>query len=274
METHASLTEREKLTMYAPRPRHRLFLIFFVFLGLLQFACGPVARVTPQAPSATPTPEAPAGITLDASGLAQDVTTEIVPAEPYSGGGAWWKGTPQTRLLTLEGYPVAKHERKPQIFIYPVGELALANLNMARVAADLQALLQTRQAGDQLPFLPLANESQVLHAQVQYLDFKNGRGVRYLVQLNQGLEPINNEELIYTFQGLTRDGKTYIAAVLPVTHPDLPANSRGNEDTRQAKNDYAAYLSQVVTLLEGQPAGSFTPDLGQLDTLIRSIEVK
>ena len=125
-----------------------------------------------------------------------------------------------------------------------------------------------------MPFLPLFNAQQVMHAQVQYLDFKNGNGVRFLTQFDQAPLPINNFELIYTFQGLTRDGKYYIAAVLPVTHPDLPANNQVAAQQASELNDFPAYLAKTVTWLDQQPAGSFTPDLAKLDALIQSIEVK
>jgi hypothetical protein len=230
-----------------------------------------------QAPSLPPTQPsggAPADITLDYSVVSQDVTVETVAAQPESAGGPYWEVAPQYRRLTLQGYPVANHLLKPQIFIYPVGDLASANENAAKIAADLQTLLQTQQTGDRLPFLPLINASQVMHAQVQYLDFKSGKGVRFLAQFDQAPLPVNNYELIYTFQGLTGDGKYYIAAVLPLTNPELPAGPQVGEQQAKALNDFPGYLSGIVTLLNRQPAGSFTPGLDKLDALIRSIEVK
>ena len=143
---------------------------------------------------------------------------------------------------------------------------------MGKTAADLQTLLETQQVRDQLPFLPLVPSSrQALDAQVQYLDFKTGKGVRFLTQFNNGLVQINNTELIYTFQGLSSDGKYYISAILPVTHPELPDTSRVDEQL--VLNGFQDYISKTVTLLNQQPAGSFTPDLNKLDELIRSIEV-
>lgn len=267
--------------------RYPLFA-FFVTILLLS-ACQPAAVTTspqltqpPAQPTATPvtlvtqTPtqpsgEAPADITLDYSAVAQDVTVETVPAQPANGA---MPAGPEYRRLTLQGYPVANHLHKPQIFIYPAGDLASANENAGKMVTELQALLQTQQAGDQLPFLPLFNAAQVMHAQVQYLDFKSGKGVRFLTQFDQARLPINNYELFYTFQGLSSDGKYYIAAVLPVTNPELPATSEVNEQQAEALNDFANYLSGVVTLLNQQPADSFTPDLDKLDKLIGSIEVK
>ena len=109
---------------------------------------------------------------------------------------------------------------------------------------------------------------------MEFPDFKSGKGVQFLTQLNQGMGLISNNELIYSFQGLTNDGKYYIAAILPVTHPELPADPKAGEGQIQDLNDYPAYRSSMITLLDQQPAGSFTPDLSKLDALVRSIEDK
>jgi hypothetical protein len=234
----------------------------------------PTAQAATAVQAAQPPSSAPGEITLDLSGVAQDQLVETVEALPDSAEEPFWEAAPQYVRVTLQGYPVAAHLMQPQIFIYPAADLALANENAGKIASDLQALLQTRQAGERLPYLPQYNAAQVLHAQVQYLDFKNGKGVRYLTQFDQAPLPVNNFELIYTFQGLTSDGKYYIAAVLPVTHPDLPANQQVSAQQIAEMNDFSAYLAKTVTWLDQQPGASFTPDLAKLDALIQSIEVK
>lgn len=233
----------------------------------------PTAAV-PTTPPATAAPTAaPTGITLDVSGVAQDVSVETVPAVAASAGGPTWDVAPEFRRLTLQGYPVAQHMHKPQVFVYPVAEMAASNEGLGTMLANLQALLQSRQPGEYLPFLPLFNATQVMHAQVQFLDFQNGSGVRFLTQFDQAPLPINNNELFYTFQGLTSDGKYYVAAVLPVTHPDLPAGSQVTQEQADAMNDFPGYLAKLTDLLNGQPPERFTPDLSKLDAMIRSLAV-
>jgi hypothetical protein len=255
--------------------KNRIYSI--IILTILLSACQPASRPVDTQPTQSPVQPslaAPTGITLDYSSVAQDGTIETVAAVPASSGGPYWQAAPQYRLLTLQGYTVVNYLMKPQIYIYPVSDLTSANENAGRIVTELQDLLQTQQAGDQLPFLPLLNETQVLHAGVHYLDFKGGKGVRYLTQLAQGMVPVNNNELIYTFQGLTSDGKYYIAAVLPVTNSELPADSKLSNAQTKALNDYPTYRSGMFTLLNQQPAENFSPDLNKLDALIRSIEIR
>jgi len=234
----------------------------------------PVVLPTQPPAEATQPPASTTGdITLDLSGAAQDVTVETVEAVA-SADGPTWAAAPEHRRVSLVGYPASNHLVQPQIFVFPVADLAGANERAGQMATDLQGLLQARQPVDQMPFLPLTNDVQVMHAQVQYLDFKNGSGVRFLTQFNQGPVPINNVQLIYTFQGLTGDGKYYIAAVLPVTHPELPATSEVTAQTTEELNNFQTTVAETVTWLDQQPGSSFTPDLAKLDALIQSIELK
>lgn len=271
--------------------RHHLstLLIACAVVTLLLCACQPVNAVPTTVPSEQPAADAPTGqplaatqpasdasadIMLDLQGTAREMTIETIAAVPASAGGPFWEAGPQHLRATLQGYLIADHMMKPQIFVYPLADLASANEAAGKTVSDLQALLQTRQAGDQLPFLPLLNMKQVMHPQMQYLDFKNGQGVRFLTQFNQAATPINNIEMIYTFQGLTSDGQYYIAAVLPVTHPELPATQQVDAQQAAEFNDFPAYLTKTITWLDQQPASSFSPDLAKLDALIQSIEVK
>ena len=88
---------------------------------------------------------------------------------------------------------------------------------------------------------------------------------------SQGMMPINNQELLYTYQGLTSDGHYYVAVVLPINLPGLPADA---QDTNNLPSDFAKYVADTADLLDQQPAGTFTPDLVKLDAMIESIEVK
>lgn len=272
---------------------YRWHISLLIMIGALTVgACGTVqlgventptgASPQPTQPQALPTATETGGgseatgaaegtITLDYASLAQDVTVETVPAQPAGPDAPYWAAGPEYRLLTLQGYPVATSLHKPQIFVYPVAEMASTNEGMARIAADLQALLETRQPGEILPYLPIYNAGQVMHAQVQFMDFKNGSGVRYLTQHDQGTLPINSYELVYTFQGLTDDGRYYVAAVLPVTHPDLPSS---DAVIPEIVNDFPGYLARTAAMLDQQPADSFAPALSVLDALISSMEVR
>jgi hypothetical protein len=232
------------------------------------------ATLTPAGSSGTPQ-GAKVQVQVQTDGLAQSVLTEVVPAVSDTANSPYWEVLPEYTQLTLAGYPISSHLLKPQIFIYPAAQLAAANPGAGKIASDLKELLKTQQVGKSLPFMPLFNAQQVLHAQVKYLDFQNGKGVRFLTQFDQAPLPINNNELFYAFQGLTSDGKYYVAAVLPVNLAGLPADNKvTGQEPKEFSQDFPAYLTNMANQLNNQPAASFNPDLDVLDAMMESLTVK
>jgi hypothetical protein len=225
--------------------------------------------------AASPTAESSLPYSLDNNGLATSVKMETVAAVPASDNAPYWEVLPAYTRLTLQGYPISNHMLEPQIFIYPVKELEQANEGAGKIVASLQSLIDSPKEIPHMPFLPLFNASQVMHTQIQYLDFKKGHGLRYLTQFDQGIMPINNYELIYTYQGLTNDGKYYVAAVLPVSHPSLPADDKvTGKEPPNFTNDFPKYLSKLTSTLNAQAPDTFTPDLTKLDAMFSSLEIR
>ena len=273
--------------------RLRLLVVLFA-LSLLLTACStaPLATALPTNTAipavtmqltATPVPQntlIPVSdglpqISLDTGNLAASIQTETLAAIPASDNSPYWEVLPAYTRLTLQGYPTDNPNMQPQIFVYPLEELGLINEGARQIVLQLQSLLQSQQEEKTMPFLPLVNAAQVLHVQTQFLDFQNGKGVRYLAQFAQGIVPISNDQLIYTYQGISSDGKYYVAAILPVNHPILPADGKitGNEPP-EFSSDFPAYLANVTTNLNAQSADSFSPNLEQLDAMLSSLTIK
>ncbi|MDO9087687.1 MAG: hypothetical protein Q7U53_15875 [Anaerolineaceae bacterium] len=262
-----------------------VIMIACAIIPLLITACQPTApsidvvEETPVSPTvqvseSTEPIEEPLSINFELSDLAQGKTVETVAAVQPNKESPYWEIMPEHLLVTLEDYPVSSHLMKPQIFVYPVAELSEFNASTAQMVLDLQTLLNDQQVKESMPFLPLFNAAQVMHSQLAFVDFKNGNGVRFLTQFDQAPIPLNNMELIYTFQGLTDDGKYYIAAIFPINHPDLPNDNQVSSDQEFEAEKFVAEMAESVEKLGQLPVSSFTPDLSKLDTLIQSIEVK
>lgn len=277
-----------KTTIYQP-----LFALFVLLLATL--AC---VRATPTPPPAVATPiEVPVGaatpepglpptaaptpipttagrmVTFEnvrfsvPTGLAQSEFGEIVPPAT---DGTPWDVTVQHIKFNFSGYPQAGALHQPVIVVYPTTGFDPA----ADTIANLKDLLAARPAdANPMPFLPLSNAAQMFRAQVKYLDFENGSGVRYLTQFGQGIWPVNNRDMFYTFQGLTADGQYYISAILPVAHSALPASGEG-ADLAKLGEDYPGYIAGIRSQLDAQPESSFTPSLATLDALVQSIRIK
>lgn len=205
----------------------------------------------------------------------QNAVSETVAAVDGTNAEPFWEILPEYTTITLEGYAQSDSIYEPQVFLYPVEALTAVNDTAAIEINKLQTILETQPdltMSDTLPFLPLSGDQQATFARADYLTFTNGSGIRYLTQYAHAESPINNQELVYTFQGLTDDGQYYIAAVLPISHPDLPATA--DEAPIEEANSYDTYLAGVIEQLNAASADAFTPNLDTLDSIINSLSVK
>ena len=226
-------------------------------------------------PTAIPVTGDDLELSLDTGRVATGFQAETVEAKSAGESTPYWEIMPEYKRVILQDYPISDHLMQPHIFIYPVEALKRVNESAGDNVVLLQSLLQLHEDISALPFLPLLNARQVIHAQTKYFDFKNGQGLRYLTWYSQGVVPVNNYELIYTYQGLTSDGNFYVAAVLPVNHPSLPADGTiTSNEPQEFNSDYDTYLTNVVTNLNQQAASTFFPDITQLDAMMSSLEIK
>jgi hypothetical protein len=225
--------------------------------------------------------------------------TLIVPPELASGASgteilrndgeeaAFWQKSPGHWEISLGNYYTLQGKfHQPKIYVYP----AQAYAEMVPPAFEsihcLNNILYSPAAPiqiDQLPTVPFFNAQQVFAAHIQPISFQNGSGVRFVTEYSQYLAPVNNHELFYQFQGVTRDGAYYIIAIFPIIAPELaetsdpaavlPTNGIASPDVNDPNADWEGYYRAITELLNATPADSFSPQLGQMDALIQSMVI-
>lgn len=207
--------------------------------------------------------------------LAAGAAAETIPEMSATDLPPWELG-PEHLLVSLQGYPLTGTLHQPGLYIYPVEDFARINPTAGTIFADFRKIMQERPAAaqnDYLPFLPLFNAAQIMHARLGYLDFQNGSGYRFLTQYGQDIFPICNGRLFYTFQGMTHDGAHYVAAILPVNHANLDACEVEVVDP-VLYDTFLQYIANMEASLAEDPPAMFTPDLNALDQLVQSLSVK
>ena len=210
--------------------------------------------------------------------IAQSVNMSTVPGqnmgEDYMPGETY----PTYFEFTFNNYTVADHFHTPKIIVYPVEEYRAISTSASERIDSLQLALMNHPGGgviSNLPFLPMWPAAQMFSAQVGYFDFQNGSGVRYLTMYGQAIYPVDNQNLFYTYQGLTNDGRFYISAVLPVVHLGLPDDGSSQIDDWMAfENNWETYINDTVNWLNAQDAGSFFPGIDLLDGMMASFKVE
>ncbi len=177
----------------------------------------------------------------------------------------------------FSGYGVLDHFHTPKILIYPVDEYRTISPYTSDIIDRLQQTLISKPGGGTMsdfPHLPMWNAAQMFAAKVTYYDFKNGSGVRFLTMYGQDVYPVDNQNMIFTYQGLTSDGRFYISANLPLTHFGLPYDgSSVMGDYMTFHENWDTYIADTVAWLNAQDPANFFPDISLLDEMMASFEI-
>jgi len=216
--------------------------------------------------------------------IARDVTTAVIPANSGDPDGPGWDTHAAFLQFLFEGYQPelgyfqAAVQPVPQVAIYDAQEYASLSWVAAMEIERLKTLLAERPfpINDAIPFLPLLNAAQDLQAQVAYLDFEGGSGVRFITHYGQEPRPYVNDELLYTFQGLSADGRYYVSATFPINAAILPdsfTDSPAADDYETFSRNIATYQAETTKALNQLTSSDFTPDLTLLDGIMQSLTI-
>lgn len=213
-------------------------------------------------------------------------TVETIPAVLPDAEGGPLMVYPEHHQVVFEGYPLSDKYFEPLLRVFPVEEFAALSEQTTSSITRMKELLglQVLEEGDSIPLLPGYNMAQVFKAQVRFMDFENGSGVRWLTELAQYSAAVNNRDLFYSFQGITRDGKYWVSLMLPVnaaylqetwdstTVPDggVPHPAAGSPNLEAELEEYYRLM---LLLLNNTPDAGFTPALNCLDALVQSIRI-
>lgn len=210
--------------------------------------------------------------------IAQDAVFEVVPAsdDEQTPTGP----VPEYTEITFQNFQEGTGwvETGQYIHVYPAVTFpADPNAPFTQALEDLRAVLAARpNAPDHdLPMLPVVTASQILRSQVQYLDFANGSGIRYITAAGLDVSPLSEQVLFYTFQGLTNDGAYYLAAIFPIQSGVLPPvpEAMNAQQYEEFAAGYETYLAEVTAQLDAVAPESFNPSLPLLDSVFTSMTI-
>jgi hypothetical protein len=219
--------------------------------------------------------------------LASSASTETIPATDEQNGGPW-AVAPQHLEFKLNDYSLpAGYFSTILIDVYPAQDYANAyagaNISLQRLHTVLSNP-SSLPSNDGLPQVPFFNAASMFAAQVKLLKFNNGNGVRMITQYGQAVGPVANNGTFYHYEGLTNDGKYYVVAILPIEAKFL---SNGNDPSAQVPADgipfpgynytdpavFNNYFKAVTDKMNATQDDSFSPSLGTLDLLVKSLQI-
>ena len=204
--------------------------------------------------------------------LASTVNAGTMPAEGDVNSEMW--SSPEHRLFSFNDWVLADAFHTPSIRIYPVADFRAINSNVSERMDELLSAIATQSEDDEfIAVADLFNAAQFIRSQVEFINFQNGTGVRFLSQYGQAAGSIGWPNLFYAFQGFTDDGAYYISVILPVNHPSLPHPDDVTMDNAFYDN-FMNYAAEMSIQLNGENPGEFVPSLFLLDELVESLLVE
>ena len=170
-----------------------------------------------------------------------------------------------------------------QVYVAPIQEYKDSDDFAAATISEMETMLNQKPPAveDCVPELPLSDffrvcDHQQFTSNIGYFDFQNGSGVRFVsVYGIQDMAPVDNEHLIYVFQGFTDDGKYYVKVIVRLLHSQLPEIGEIPEDI-YAATDYTVveqYFEGFEHMLNDSEE-DFSPTLEWIDAFIESLRVE
>lgn len=211
----------------------------------------------------------PEDVRIDAAPVARTVSGQLLPPVRYvAGTAAPLNGQPVRLRLRFDGEPLpaAVNPLQRQVLVYPLdayralfpaGEQVLLD---ERVTALRRLLAEQPEFLDaeEIPVLPEPEKAQEFRARIRYLRFDGGTGVAFITRYPAGADS-SAAPLVWTFQGVTDDGRYWISVFHPIQAPGLP--ERG-----------PAYA--VARHLDATHPDKFHPSPDTLAAVVRTLRVR
>ncbi len=192
----------------------------------------------------------------------------------------------------------ANSKKSPaEIAVYNIDEYKKAfSLDTNYVEIITESLLELQQIIDNsgklksygvsdLPFVLFSDAQQDFYAKAKIINFRNGNGLLFLTQLSQDVSIINNERLVYIFQGITNDKQFFVYGEFPVSAEGLPDTDTDSFENykipeifygeKYAENKKAnnKYRAKIATKLENLKNDKFSPNLSKIESLLFSLKI-
>lgn len=211
----------------------------------------------------------PEDVRIDAAPVARTVSGQLLPPVPHvAGAEPPLNGQPARLRLRFDGEPLpaAVNPLQRQVLVYPLaayralfpaGEQVLLDQHIAA----LRRLLAERPEfvdGEEIPVLPEPEAAQAFRARIRYLRFDGGAGVAFITRYAAGAASPAGP-LVWTFQGVTDDGRYWVSVFHPVDAPGLPGTG-------------PPYV--VARHLDATHADDFRPSPDTLAAVARTLRVR
>ncbi len=208
-------------------------------------------------------------IEINQGKLAASLNTRVLEAYPFQADGMMWLNGEPKRLRCSFGQDKLDNKTnygERQIVLYPIGEFRKLYSGRdqlkefdKRIMLMKTALAKNKCKSDEIAVFPSIDACQLFRSRIKFLDFKSGRGVRFLTSYATDVSPTTGNDVFYTFQGMSKDSKYWLSVFYPLKVSGLKESSDAKISER---------------CLNSLDSGKFSPALEELDKMVQSIMIK
>jgi hypothetical protein len=186
------------------------------------------------------------------------------------------------RYPSLENGPVYMMAARNVVRVYNISAVTTASYKTIQThIKQLRELLKTRpktvpkggkqgEKYEQLPDYPPRNAGHLIQVKMEFLDARWGSGLFYVTQFVQDVELPDNEQLVYLFQGFSKDERFYISADFRVTHPSL----EGAQPRSESESDIDILTEKLASIMAKDRDDAFTPALDKIREWVSTFKIE
>jgi hypothetical protein len=186
------------------------------------------------------------------------------------------------RYPSLEKGPVYMMTARNVVRVYNIAAVTTAPYKTIQThIRQLRQLLKTRpktvpsggkqgEKYEQLPDYPPRNAGHLIQIKMKFLDARWGSGLFYVTQLVQDAQWPDNEQLVYLFQGFSKDEQFYVSADFRITHPSL----EGVQPRSESDSDIDMLTEKLASIMSKDRDDAFTPPLNKIREWVSTFKIE
>ena len=168
-----------------------------------------------------------------------------------------------------------------QVYIVDVEAYETVADFAAESFSQLDALISDPDSlSDCVPELPLDTfyrtcDHQQFAANLKAVNFANGSGIRFItVHGIQDFAPVDNENLVYVFQGFTDDGNYFIKMYVNLLHSQLPDTGEIPQEVYTGDQEVVSGFFESIADSLNSSEDDYSPTLDWIDDFLASLRIE
>lgn len=116
----------------------------------------------------------------------------------------------------------------PEVTAFSTNGLSTVNPEIYQIAVDLTEMINKATGGEgiaaltaPIPFLPVQDKTQLFVSMPEMISFQSGSAFQFVTAYGDLGAAVDNTNLVYSLQGISQDGQSYLSVTIPITHNQI-----------------------------------------------------